>query len=327
MTSPGSAIDLSGRVAIVTGGAGGLGRAYCTALAARGAAVLVNDLGGSTDGRGRSPLLAEGVAEEIRKGGGRALANADTVATASGGQAICDAAIDAFGRIDIVIANAGNQRNARFADMTGTDFDAVIDVHLKGCFHTVQPAYRHMCDQGYGRIILTSSQSGVWGNPYRANYGAAKMGVLGLMHVIAQETPPGIRINAVMPNASGSRMGSPSGERVDADFITEILSRGSRFADRTSPDYVAALVTWLASEQCVTTRDCYTVLRGHYARLEMSVADGWSAPGRDVPTPEAIARKLGAVPRLLGAPRRGIDEVDLVLTRLEADLGAANEPE
>lgn len=316
-----SAIDLSGRVAIVTGAAGGLGRAYGIALAARGAAVLVNDLGGATDGRGSSPLLAEAVAEEIRASGGRALANAATVATMSGGQSICDAAIDAFGRIDIVVANAGNQRNARFADMTEADFDAVVDVHLKGCFHTVQPAYRHMCEQGYGRIILTSSQSGVWGNPYRANYGAAKMGVLGLMHVIAQEAPPGILINAVMPNASGSRMGAPSGERVDADFISEILSRGSRFAERSSPDYVAALVAWLASEQCMSTRDCYTILRGHYARLEMSVSDGWSAPGHEIPTPEALAAKLGTLARLASAPRRGIDEVDLILTRLETDLG------
>lgn len=315
-------IDLHGRVAIVTGAAGGLGRAYSLALAARGAAVVVNDLGGDTSGEGTSLDLAEAVAADIRAAGGRAVANADSVANAAGGQAICDAALAAFGRIDIVVANAGNQRNQRFADMTAEDFDAVLDVHLKGAFFTVQPAWRWMCGQGYGRIILTSSQSGVWGNPYRANYGAAKMGVLGLMHVMAEEAPPGVLVNAVMPNASGSRMGAPSGERVDADFIAKILARGKRHPDRSTPDYVAALVTWLASEACTTTRDCYTVLKGHYARVAMTLGAGWTAPGHAVPTPEDVAAQVGALPApdCVAAPRRGLDEVDAVIARIDADL-------
>lgn len=320
----GGAIDLSGQVAIVTGAAGGLGRAYALALAARGAAVVVNDLGGDTRGEGPGPALAEAVAHEIRTRGGRAVANGDTVATRAGGEAITRAALDHFGRIDIVVNNAGNQRNALFEDLTEDDIEAVLAVHLKGGFYVTQPAYRLMKRQGYGRIIFTGSQSGSFGNPYRANYGAAKTGLIGLMRVLVQEAPPEIRINCVMPNASGSRMGTPGEDRVDKDFIAAILARGDAYADRSSPDYCAALVTWLASPACDVTGQSWSVLRGHYARVFAGRTGGWTgARYGGAPTAEAIGALLGAIADTAEwhEPESGIDEGDIVRAALDRRFG------
>lgn len=317
-------IDLSGQVAIVTGAAGGLGRAYALALAARGAAIVVNDLGGDTRGAGAGTALAEAVAGEIRARGGRAVASADTVATRAGGEAITRAALDHFGRIDILVNNAGNQRNALFEDLTDEDIEAVLAVHLKGAFFVTQPAYRLMKRQGYGRIIFTGSQSGTFGNPYRANCGAAKMGVIGLMRVLVQEAPPEIRINCVMPNASGSRMGAPGEDRVDKDFIAAILARGNAYADRSAPDYCAALVTWLASPACNLTGQTWSVLRGHYARMFSGRTAGWAGP-RDggPPSAEDIAAHVGAIgdAAFWHEPQSGIDEGDIVRAALDREYG------
>ena len=316
-------IDLGGQVAIVTGAAGGLGRAYALALADRGAAVVVNDLGGDTRGENPGPGLAQAVADEICARGGRAVANGDTVATTAGGEAITRAALDHFGRVDIVVNNAGNQRNALFEDLTEEDIESVLAVHLKGGFYVTQPAYRLMKRQGYGRIIFTSSQSGVFGNPYRANYGAAKTGIIGLMRVLALEAPPSIRINCVMPNASGSRMGTPGEERVDKDFIAAILARGNAYADRSSPDYCAALVTWLASPACNVTGQCYSVLRGHYARVFSGRGEGWTGARDRPPTVEEIAAHMGAIgePGAWHEPQSGIDEGDIVRAALDRAFG------
>ncbi|MEJ0045293.1 MAG: SDR family NAD(P)-dependent oxidoreductase [Rhodospirillales bacterium] len=164
-------------------------------------------------GEGSSSEYADRVVEEIRAAGGRAVANYDTVATEAGGAAIVAAATDNFGRIDIVINNAGNQRNVRFGELTEADIDAVYAVHVKGAFFVTQPAYRLMCRQGYGRIILVSSQSGIFGNPIRSNYGSAKTAMIGLMNVIAQEAPSCISINCLFPNAIGGRLGGKPGGR------------------------------------------------------------------------------------------------------------------
>lgn len=314
-------IDLSGQVAIITGAAGGLGRAYALDLARRGAAVVVNDLGGDTRGEQAGPALAEAVAAEIREGGGQAVANCDTVATPAGGEAITQCALDHFGRIDIVINNAGNQRNALFEDLTEEDIESVLAVHLKGAFFVTQPAWRRMKQQGYGRVVLTSSQSGVFGNPYRGNYGAAKEGVIGLLRVMVQEAPAGIRVNAVMPNASGSRMGTPGENRVDRDFIAAIMARGNRYPERLGPEWTAALVTWLASPACDLTGEVFSVLRGHYARVFSARGPGW-APA-DLPGAEDIGANIAAIrdTATCDIPLSGIDEGDCVTARLDRLFG------
>ena len=316
-------IDLSGQVAIVTGAAGGLGKAYALMLAERGAAVVVNDLGGDTRGEGSSAGLAQAVVGEIVARGGRAIANCDSVATKVGGEAITRAALDAFGRVDIVINNAGNQRNALFEDLSEADIESVLAVHLKGAFFVTQPAYRLMKQQGYGRIVFTSSQSGVFGNPYRANYGAAKTGVIGLLRVLALEAPAGIRVNSVMPNASGSRMGAPGETRVDKDFMDAIMARSHRFPGAGAPEYVAALVTWLASPQCDVHGEAFSVLRGHYGRVFTGLVDGWAAPRGHVPTPEDVVAHLAEIrdPARWDEPMSGIDEGDIVIERLERRFG------
>lgn len=312
-------IDLGGQVAIVTGAAGGLGRAYALELARRGAAVVVNDLGGDTRGENPGSALAAAVVDEIRAAGGRAVANADTVATKAGGEAITRAALEHFGRVDIVINNAGNQRNALFEDLTEEDMESVLAVHLKGAFFVTQPAWRLMKQQGYGRVILTSSQSGVFGNPYRANYGAAKTGVIGLMRVLVQEAPPGILVNCIMPNASGGRMGTPGEERVDKDFIAAILARGNAYADQSSPNYTAALVAWLASPACTVTGQSYSVLRGNYARIFSGRTKGWAAPRGELPSAETIAAHLQEISAadIWHEPESGLDEGDIVRATLD----------
>ena len=176
-----------GRVAIITGAGGGLGRSHALELARRGAHILVNDLGGALDGSGSSTPAAQRVVDEITELGGKAAANDDTVATAEGGEAIVQAALDAFGRVDVLVNNAGILRDKAFHKMDHTMIDPVIDVHLKGAFYVSQPAFRLMREQGYGRIINTSSASGLFGNFGQANYGAAKAGLAGLTRVLAIE--------------------------------------------------------------------------------------------------------------------------------------------
>ena len=176
-----------GRVAIITGAGGGLGRSHALELARRGASVLVNDLGGSVDGHGASASAASRVVDEILALGGKAVANHDSVASAEGGEAIVSAAVKAFGRVDIVVNNAGILRDKAFHQMDSAAVDAVIDVHLKGAMFVTQPAFRLMRAQGYGRIVNTTSASGLFGNFGQANYGAAKAGLAGLTRVLSLE--------------------------------------------------------------------------------------------------------------------------------------------
>src|ERR1700741_2409096 len=173
------------RVAVITGAGRGLGRSYALLLAAKGAKVVVNDPGGSMKGGETDTGVAEQVVREIRAAGGEAIASTESVATPEGGKAIIQAAIDTWGRIDILFHNAGNVRGAPLKEMTQEDFNAVVDVHLMGAFHVVRPAFALMCDAGYGRIVLTSSIGGLYGNHNVANYAAAKAGVGGLSNVAA----------------------------------------------------------------------------------------------------------------------------------------------
>lgn len=180
-------IRFDGRVAIVTGAGGGLGREHALLLASRGAKVVVNDLGGGTDGTGASAGPAERTAKEIEDLGGVAVADASSVATVEGGQAIVDTALDAFGGVDVVVSNAGILRDKAFHNLTPELLDPVLDVHLKGAFHVLRPAWVKMREAGYGRVLVTASNAGILGNFGQSNYGAAKMGLVGLARVLAQE--------------------------------------------------------------------------------------------------------------------------------------------
>jgi NAD(P)-dependent dehydrogenase (short-subunit alcohol dehydrogenase family) len=252
-------LRLDGRVAIITGAGGGLGRSHAMELARRGAKVLVNDLGGTLDGSGSSMSAADRVADEINSGGGSAAPNHDTVATLEGGKAIVQAALDAFGRVDVLINNAGILRDKAFHKMDGSMIDAVIDVHLKGAFYVSQPAFRLMREQGYGRIVNTTSASGLFGNFGQANYGAAKAGLAGLNRVLALEgADHGIKVNAIAPIAS---------TRMTEDLLGDLASK-------VSPDSVSPLVAYLAHEECAVNGHVYSVAGGRIARIFVAETHG-----------------------------------------------------
>ncbi len=195
-------IRFNDRVAIVTGAGNGLGRCHALALAARGAKVVVNDLGGARDGSGGSLSAAESVVEEIQAQGGEALANGANVTREDEVQAMVAAAMDAWGRVDILVNNAGILRDKSFAKMSMDDFRLVVDVHLNGSAVCSQAVWNIMREQNYGRIVMTTSSSGLYGNFGQSNYGAAKMGVIGLMNTLQLEgLKYGIRVNALAPSA------------------------------------------------------------------------------------------------------------------------------
>src|SRR3954447_2996011 len=196
-------IDLTGRVAVVTGAGGGLGREHALLLARRGAKVVVNDLGGSVAGVGASASAAEAVVEEIRAAGGQAIANAASVTDFAAVTDMVEQARSMWGKVDILVNNAGVLRDKTFAKMTLEDFRHVIDVHLMGSVHCTKAVWNHMRDQSYGRIVLTTSSSGLYGNFGQSNYGAAKTGMIGLMNVLAEEgRKTDIRVNTISPTAA-----------------------------------------------------------------------------------------------------------------------------
>ncbi|BBX83392.1 SDR family NAD(P)-dependent oxidoreductase [Mycolicibacterium aubagnense] len=258
-----SDLRFEGRVAIVTGAGRGLGRSYALLLASRGARVVVNDPGGALSGDGADTGPAHDVVQEILAAGGQAVACTDSVATPAGGQAIIDAALHQYGRADVLIHNAGNVRRAPLRDMTSDDFDAVLDVHLRGAFHVVRAAFPVMCDAGYGRIVLTSSIGGLYGNHQVANYAAAKAGVIGLSNVIALEgASDGVTCNVVVP-AAVTRMAAG----IDTSAYPPM-----------SPDLVAPVVGWLAHESCSVTAEIFIALAGRVARVIVAETPGVYRP-------------------------------------------------
>lgn len=272
-------MDLHDRVAIVTGAGRGLGRSHALALARKGAAVVVNDLGLDVHGGGEAESAAQTVVNEIEAAGGVALANLSSVATPEGGEEIVAAAIDAFGRVDIVVNNAGILRDRTFAKLAPEDLRAVLAVHLEGAFFVSQPAFRHMREQGYGRLVFTSSASGIFGSFGQANYGAAKMGLVGLVNVLAIEGERhGVKANAIAPLAS---------TRMTGDLLGEVLLP---FA----PEDVTPVVEYFASEQCEVTGEVWSVAAGSVSRVFMGAARGY-VKSSSVLTAEEVAANVSAI--------------------------------
>jgi NAD(P)-dependent dehydrogenase (short-subunit alcohol dehydrogenase family) len=290
-------VAFDGRVVIVTGAGNGIGRAHALALGEHGARVVVNDVGGSVDGSGTSGAAARVVAE-IEAAGATAVVSTDSVATVEGGAALVQTALDAFGQVDAIIHNAGILRDRSFAKMTDDDVDAVLDVHLAGAFNVLRPAWPHLVAQGFGRIVLTTSSSGLLGNFGQSSYAAAKAGLIGLMNVLSLEgARHGILVNAISPTA--------------ATRMTEGLL--GDLADRFEPEHVAAVAAFLASEQCELSRQILTVGGGRVGRVFLGVTPGWYSG----PTPASPTDILGAIDQICSlddfiVPEGGSDEIALI---------------
>ena len=255
------ALGFDGKVAIITGAGGGLGRQHALLMASRGALVVVNDLGGAVDGTGSDKGAADKVVDEIKALGGEAVADTNSVATAEGGEAIVQSALEAFGTVDIVINNAGILRDKAFHNMDESLVDPVFDVHLKGAFNVTGPAFRVMREKGYGRIISTSSAAGIFGNFGQANYGAAKMGLVGFTRVLAVEGARfNIAANAIAPIAL---------TRMTEDLLGDL-------GQKLQPDYVAPLVTFLAHESCDATGRVFSVGGGRVAEVFIGECQGFT---------------------------------------------------
>lgn len=274
-----SEVRFDGRVAVVTGAGGGLGKTYAKMFAARGASVVVNDLGGSADGTGASKMADECV-KEIEEAGGTAVANYDSVSTPEGGEGIIQTALDNFGKVDILVNNAGILRDKSFTKLEWDNLHAVLDVHLRGAFYVTQPAFKVMKENNYGRLLFTASGAGIFGNFGQANYGAAKMGLVGLSNVLAVEgAKNNIKSNAIAPVAN-------------TRLTKELLGP---MADALDPEFVTPLVAYLCSEACELTHEIFDIGAGKYSRIFIGLTDGWMAPAGGFPSPEDIAANLGQI--------------------------------
>lgn len=265
------------RVAVITGSGRGLGRAYALLLASRGAKVVINDVGSSLQGQGADAGPADEVVREIRATGGEAIACTESVATREGGKAIIQAALDQWGRIDILVHNAGNVRRAALKEMSHEDFNAVLDVHLRGAFHVVRPAFEAMCKAGYGRIVLTSSVSGIYGNHNVANYATSKTGMIGLCNVAALEgAAAGVKCNIIAPGAV-TRMA----EGLDTSQYPPM-----------GPELVAPVVGYLAHESCAITGEILSSMAGRVSRIYIAESPGVYQPSWTI---EQVGQQLGAI--------------------------------
>lgn len=258
-----SEMRFDGRVAVITGAGRGLGRSYALLLASKGAKVVVNDLGAPIKGDGADVGVAQQVVDEIKSAGGEAIANTDSVATLEGGQAIVQAALDSWGKVDILIHNAGNVRYGSIREISYEDFKSVVDVHLMGAFHMVKAAHPLMCDAGYGRIVLTSSIGGIYGNNRCVNYGVSKSGMIGLNNIAAIEGEDcDVKSNIIVPSAV-TRM-------ADGLDISQYPPM--------EPELVAPTVAWLAHEKCNLSGEMIAAIGGRIARCFIAETRGVYQP-------------------------------------------------
>lgn len=317
-------VDFKGRVAIVTGSGGGLGRTYALDLAARGAAVVVNDLGGRFDGAGSSHGMADQVVDEIRAAGGKAVANYDSVGTRSGGENIVRTAMDSFGRVDVVINNAGHLRNAPFEEIDDDILDSIIDVHLKGAIYVTQPAYKVMKQQGYGRVVFASSAAGMFGNPQQAAYGAAKAGVVGVMNVLSLEGKAhGILCNALLPVANSRMEAAMDPKQLEA-FGAQYAAFGENLGSSYLPEFVTPMVVYLASEACTSTHGIYSAALGHYARAFIGVNEGWTGPRQTPTTADQVAEHFQRISGFgpISTPESLSDEFNIINRNISKNSAA-----
>ena len=281
-------IDFTEQVAVVTGAGRGLGRLYALELARRGASVVVNDIGGTMRGEGTDTSVADEVVAEISEAGGTAVASYDSVDSPEGGQAIVDTAVDAFGRLDVVVSNAGIFNSIPFDQLSPEDWRHMLRVHLDGGFYLSQPAYKVMTKQKYGRFVFISSSAGNFGQPMEAHYAAAKTGLVGLSNVIAIEgAAHGILSNTVLPTGFSRMVTETVG---DEKFLAE-----SGFMRAIRAELVVPLVAFLASSACDFTHRNYSACAGRYARVFMGLGEGWIADAASDPTADDILAHLDEV--------------------------------
>jgi NAD(P)-dependent dehydrogenase (short-subunit alcohol dehydrogenase family) len=275
------------RVIVVTGAGGGLGREYALTLAKEGASVVVNDLGGSRDGTGAGHSMADQVVTEIKDAGGRAVANYDSVAESEGAENIIKTALDEFGKVDGVVSNAGILRDGTFHKMPFENWDAVLKVHLYGGYNVIRAAWPHFRENSYGRVVVATSTSGLFGNFGQANYSAAKLGLVGLINTLAQEGAKyNIKANAVAPIA--------------ATRMTEDILPPEVF-EKLTPEYVAPVVAYLCTEEVPETASVFIVGGGKVQRAALFQNDGVTFS--EVPSVDDVAAKWGEIADLSAAQR------------------------
>jgi NAD(P)-dependent dehydrogenase (short-subunit alcohol dehydrogenase family) len=304
-------IEFKDQVAIVTGAGRGLGRLFAIELARRGASVVVNDLGGSMHGQGSDASVADLVVEEIKRAGGIALASHHSVDSPENGEAIVRTATEAFGRLDVVVSNAGIFNTIAFEDLTPADWRRMLGVHLDGGFYLSQPAFRVMKAQGYGRFVFIASSAGFFGQPLEAHYAAAKTGLLGLTNVIALEGEAyGIHANSVLPFGF-SRMVTETVP--DPEYL-----RTSQFLNSIKPELVVPLVVFLASKACGLTHHNYSACAGRFARAFVGLSNGWVAERGTLPSADDVAAHIDEISSTTSftVPASIYDEVFGVCERL-----------
>ncbi|OBI88826.1 SDR family NAD(P)-dependent oxidoreductase [Mycobacterium asiaticum] len=309
-------IDFAGQVAVVTGAGRGLGRLYALELARRGAAVVVNDLGGTMHGEGADTTVADQVVAEIENAGGTAVASHESVASPEGGAAIIQAALDKYGRLDAVISNAGIFNSIAFDELSPEDWRRMLSVHLDGGFYLSQPAYRVMKTQGYGRFVFISSSGGMFGQPWEAHYAAAKAGLVGLCNVIAIEgAEHGILANTVLPFGFSRMVTETVGD-------PEALERIG-FLELIKPELVVPMVIFLASRACDFSHQNFSACAGRFARVFVGLGQGWLADPAHAPTADDIATHLSEVSATesFTVPGSIFEEVFGVCAQRGVDLG------